>query len=225
MTFINLNKFDNKTWEKIHQGFNYLGYGMPDVNAIKDYVMTQKVLNQDQQEIIENIVYDKRPEPLYTLSQIIRDNELSEEHFGLTDNFSFAGYILTNGNMLNFSEDGCIRTLDHREIDDIIDNSNPVDSMIQFINYGNIRVGFRGFELSKPPTPEQKSTLSRFIMYLNKKEGECYVDIANTEGKVINSLRFPRMHPKAIINEIESYFEQIKDFLPGEPEEELEREV
>lgn len=138
------------------------------------------------------------------------NNEFASKYFGFTTNWNQAGYLLTNGKMLDFSDgQGNKRVLDHRDIKDIIDidkDRTGVLAMIQFINYGNIRMSENGIELSAPLTNLQKKTLSSYLPHMM----EFFVDIADKKGRVIQTFTF---HYPIFIQEISQTIEDYFDTL------------
>lgn len=115
-------------------------------------------------------------------------NEKAIKEFGLINDFKEAGYILTNGKLLDFSgkrDGGCsgVRYMDHREIESILE-SNYTDALIEFMNMGNIRLNpeSQGLDISVLPTKEQEITLRNYFNYF---KGEIIVDISDINGKNI----------------------------------------
>ena len=78
--------------------------------------------------------------------------------------------------------------------------------MVQFINYGNIRLFNNGFELAKRPTQSQQHTIARLI----KEQPEIYTDIVNNRGLVITHFEYAYENPAVILNDIDSYFNAIE---------------
>ena len=71
--------------------------------------------------------------------------ESAIQHFGITYKISEAGYLLTNGKLLDLSgkNDGGpanTRSCDHREISICYESIDGTDAMIDFMNAGNIRL-------------------------------------------------------------------------------------
>lgn len=86
------------------------------------------------------------------------------KQYGLTEIFPFAGYMLGDGTMLNFSYEGNQRDIDHRDIDDLFTgNACGTEAMYKMLNRGNIRVSCSaacyGFEYTKKPRYDQMMTL------------------------------------------------------------------
>jgi len=121
----------------------------------------------------------KRGEALQEQSQSSYQRAIRK--FGTTNDFREAGYITPNGKLLDFSgkrQGGPSgkRTMDHREISDIYEETfeNYSDGMCKFMDEGNIRLQSDGFELTQLPTKQQEILLSQFI---GNNNGEVYVDL------------------------------------------------
>ena len=137
-------------------------------------------------------------------------NKKAIEHFGTTTNMLEGGYILTDGNILDFSgknESGVsgVRYTDHREIGEILE-SNGTEALIDFMNLGNIRLNpeSHGFDIAITPTKEQIRVL---IDYINYFRGEVIVDISDLKG---NNIKYFEYNQKTlsskIINDITKCF-------------------
>lgn len=195
-------------WTKILNHMNHLGYAIPDENSVKKYFDRGVFLQKDQSIEVLKLFGELHDSPLYTSEQIKRDNEIAKRYFGLTDNFNCAGYLLTDGDMLNFSEDNYIRTHDHREIAyplNISTEDSASAGLIQFVSYGNIRLMGHGFELCKPPTTSQRRILARLI----RKTEDLYVDISNYEGNVVKEFAYPIPSVNDVFVDIDGYFENL----------------
>ena len=224
--FTNINKLSYSLLDQITKRFIYLGYTDMDIDKTKEYLSRGTFLNKDQStEILKILNPTYQKETLYSQSQIEADNTAAKEYYGLTDCFYLAGYLLTDGSLLDFSEGQSFqRTLDHRDIGNVIKISDlntglsqPVAAMCQFMNYGNIRVHQSGIDLTQPPNETQKRVLASFICSLP----ELFVDISNVHG--INLTSFSYQFPKAykVFGDIENFFKQFE--IEEEIEEEIER--
>jgi hypothetical protein len=93
------------------------------------------------------------------------------EFYGETDDPIKAGYVLSTGRFLDYSEGGYERSLDHRNIESIMDEpeesrgSRYSDYVVPFMNLtGAIRVSNYGtwsVDIHSPPTPEQITAIAR----------------------------------------------------------------
>lgn len=135
--------------------------------------------------------------------------------FGYTPYFYDAGYITSNGKMLNFSgEKGRhfgSRGEDHRAIGVIYAETSGTDAMNRFMKDGNIRIMAEspGIDISTAlePTKEQYATIRKFI---NEYAGKEYfnVDLSDESGRVIGSLEYENhINSTRILNDIKHYFQ------------------
>lgn len=136
------------------------------------------------------------------------------KEFGYTPFFYDAGYITTNGKMLNFSgEKGYHyggRGQDHRAIGVIYANTEGSDALNRFVKDGNIRIMAEspGIDISTTaePTKEQYATIRKFIYEYADKEF-FNVDLTDENGRVIGSLQYEnRINPIRILNDIKHYY-------------------
>ena len=149
----------------------------------------------------------------------IDDGTYSEikEHFGVTNNYNVAGYMLRDGTMLDFSGkhwgDTTSRTrqVDHRDIQEVLPSSNNgIDAMVRMISNGNIRLypESGGINLAVPPTEEQANTLEKYINYhLSHGDKEITIDYDAIDGDTVDSAHYEQgASARQIIKDIESYF-------------------
>ena len=137
------------------------------------------------------------------------DVKTAEKYFGTTYKIAEAGYLLTDGKLLDFSgrhegAPGGYRSVDHRDISDAFDGEYGDDSytggMIQFMQAGNIRLSPEsgGINLSVKPNKQQLDTLDR---YISSFRGEVILDIDNANGDTVVSVEYPkRTYSKRIID-------------------------
>lgn len=144
------------------------------------------------------------------------DVKTAEAYFGTTYKINEAGYLLTDGKLLDFSGrheggPGGYRTVDHRDIVDAFDGDYGDGSysggMIEFMRAGNIRLSPEsgGINLSTMPTKAQMSTLDR---YITSFRGEVILDIDDGDGNIVASIEYPkRTYSKKVTDAIKEYFE------------------
>ena len=130
-----------------------------------------------------NFVLDFDKEKSIDITDVNAVNEYAKWQYGTVNDFRAAGYLLTDGSLLDFSggETGRqygTRVLDHRNI-----SINGID-MNKFIALGNIRLmpEMPGFEICKKPTEQQVSVLQRFIRTLGMRKGYMMLDIMDENG-------------------------------------------
>lgn len=149
------------------------------------------------------------------------------EHFGTTDSFRVAGYMLQDGTLLDFSgahwlegEDpeyikkwksqNDIRQVDHEDIYEVMEASG--DNRKQFMDRGNIRLNPEapGFNISTKtePTPAQYRELKEFIREIKNNPyydaSRFYVDIEDTHPNKISYAN--NLNEDRIINDIKRFY-------------------
>lgn len=143
-----------------------------------------------------------------------------KKHFGTTNNYDVAGYLLTDGTMLDFSgkhwgdDNSDSRQVDHRDVleglgyDGVHDaGTNGIKAMTDMIGSGNIRLmpESGGINLAIAPTKEQIDTLAGYIRHFH---GEIIVDVDAPGGDTIESFSYNKgTAPMAVIRDIMNYFE------------------
>ena len=126
------------------------------------------------------------------------DDYLSEakKQFGTTNNILLAGYINTDGSMLDFSGGYESRFIDHNDIDVIFDDEGGVDAMYAYMRMGNIRLMPEApsleFNSKVEPTSQQYSTIKMAIDVLIEKHGNFFIEFSNNEGQSISNRRYER---------------------------------
>jgi hypothetical protein len=167
-----------------------------------------------------------------------RNAEKVEDYFGVTDNYTVAGYITVNGKAIDFSGNkfgakSNTRTIDHREIGDAFETEaygeewGYAGSMLKFMNEGNIRVTPEtgGIELMSAPNPKQIPTLKDYIRHF---DGKVIVDFDTFKGvdtsdpynisvdMPVKSVEYSRKtSADKIVSDIINYFE--KGVVPSNP--------
>lgn len=160
----------------------------------------------------------------YSIGKVdeVTKDEISalKKHFGTTKNYDVAGYLLTDGSMLDFSgkhwgdDSSDSRQVDHRDVleglgyNGVHDaGTNGIKAMTDMIGSGNIRLMPEdgGINLAVEPTKDQIDTLAGYIRHFH---GEIVVDIDAPGGDTIESFSYNRgTAPMAVIRDIMNYFE------------------
>lgn len=185
---------------------------------------TNSISSRSQNVNPENTRFSSR-------NQITQEqNREMEDHFGTTSNYDVAGYILTDGKMLDFSgrhwgdTSSDYRQVDHRDIWEVWehDDRDGLQEMIFLISGGGIRLSPEsgGINLAAMPNQQQLSTLRG---YINHFRGDVAVDIDSAEGKTIQSFTYGRgVSSSKVISDLKAYFESgvvpenresVRDFL------------
>jgi hypothetical protein len=201
------------TWTKILNRLNYLGYDMPDENSVKDYFDRHTWLNEDQSiEVLRVFNNEHTKENIYPEEQIKMHNDAAIAMFGQTSRLSLTGYVLTDGRQLKMSYTGHQRDIDHRDIDDVLqlDSDSKSDAMIQFINYGNIRVTSGFLEMSCLPTDKQWPVIAAYVRKIRSEDNPYMaIDIANHNGNVVKTFTYDFPQISTVMNDIRGYFDSI----------------
>lgn len=135
------------------------------------------------------------------------------EYFGRTYSWKETGYLTKSGKKLDFSgknqgAPGGYRTLDHRDISEIMLDSDisGTEAMIEYMNQGNIRImpETNGINLSVLPTASQFEALDD---YISRARGEVILDIDDNNGNTLHSVEYPKgTRASKVINDIKKYF-------------------
>jgi hypothetical protein len=126
------------------------------------------------------------------------------EFYGETDDPIKAGYVLSTGRFLDYSEGGYERSLDHRNIESIMDEpeeskgSRYSDYVVPFMNLtGAIRVSNYGtwsVDIHSPPTHEQITAIARH--HINGRDFHYDVDPLGLRDTL------PRASQEAVANKL-----------------------
>lgn len=140
------------------------------------------------------------------------DDSMLKEYFGTTKNYNMAGYILKDGSMLDFSgrhwgdTSSRVRQVDHRDINEVLDEENYGDAMINAIANGNIRLMSEtgGINLAVTPTRKQEDVLRG---YISSFHGAVIVDFDEKGGDTVKSLVYDRgTEADDVLDDIYNYF-------------------
>ena len=137
--------------------------------------------------------------------------EKAKEEYGVTDNFDDAGYLLPNGEMLDFSGGwGMGREVDHRNIGDITgegETDNRYEYVNRFKNIGAIRISPEsgGLDINVEPTEDQYKRIRKFATHYG---GEVSVDFCDTSGYVIHSAYYDNASGKRFEADIRRFFNE-----------------
>ena len=156
------------------------------------------------------------------LSKALREKKYSDEEvskfvqkavrkYRTTQRLDRAGYLLTTGSMLDFSDGQGYRVKDHREISEVLDlpdYAQYADGMITFMNMGNIRLQTYGIDISAMPNSKQISSLRGIISDVMREYDEFTVDFSKPNGNSDGSVTYPKGVASArILSDIKAYFE------------------
>lgn len=155
---------------------------------------------------IEYYADEIKPEEKYD------DDYLAEakEEYGTTDNVLLAGYINTDGSMLDFSGGYESRFIDHSEIDVIFDDESGADAMYAYMSMGNIRLMPEApsleFNSKIEPTSQQYDTIETAIETLIEKHGKFFIEFSTNDGSSVANRQYERGVPTSKILDDIVYF-------------------
>lgn len=155
---------------------------------------------------IEYYADEIKPEEKYD------DDYLSEakEQYGTTNNVFLAGYINTDGSMLDFSGGYESRFIDHSEIDVIFDDESGADAMYAYMSMGNIRLMPEApsleFNSKIEPTSQQYDTIETAIETLIEKHGKFFIEFSTNDGSSVANRQYERGVPTSKILDDITYF-------------------
>ena len=139
-----------------------------------------------------------------------------EKHFGTTGNFKVAGYLLTNGKLLDFSgkhwgdTTSRSRQVDHRDVGEVLNRgNNGVADMVDMIGSGNVRLmpEVGGINLAVYPNEKQRRVLSAYINYMLATEGQVIIDYDSVGGDTVYSREYGKTATsRQILTDIRNYF-------------------
>ena len=182
-------------------------------NALRD-ALDKYARKAEEDRVNEAVTLERKAIEESGLSEADYFRKQAVKEFGYTPYFYDAGYIVTNGKMLNFSgEKGKhfgSRGQDHRAIETIYATTERTDALNRFINEGNIRIvpESPGIDVSAAtePTSEQYATIKKFL-YQYADKGYFSIDISDNSGKVVGSLEYEnRIFPAKVIDDLKHYY-------------------
>ena len=140
--------------------------------------------------------------------------QLAKEKFGTTETFEKAGYILPDGEMLNFAQNEAARDTDHREIIDVFgptDVTEGTDALNKFLAEGNIRVMAEqpGIDLSASvePTAQQLEQIREMAKTLGAEKRQFTLDLSTKDGGIAATKDYSgRIDADKIVREIRAYY-------------------
>ena len=139
---------------------------------------------------------------------------LAKEQFGVTEEFRRAGYILPDGQMLDFAQNDRSRDTDHREILEVFgpaEVKNGTEALNEFLLDGNVRVMAEapGVDISADtaPTAQQLEQIRKMVDELSGERGQFILDISTADGRVAASKAYSgRVDADKVVLEIRDYY-------------------
>ena len=161
----------------------------------------------------EQAVYDAKAEAHGGKTEYRR--VLAKERFGTTEDFRRAGYILPDGQMLDFAQNDRTRDTDHREIMSVFGSAevkNGTEALNEFLLDGNVRVMAEapGVDLSADtaPTTQQLEQIWRMVQELGGEKRQFTLDISTADGRVAAGKEYSgRVDADRVVREIREYYQ------------------
>lgn len=169
-------------------------------------------LETQRNEQKQQAVYDAKAKEAGGAAKYRR--QLAVEQFGTTSEFEQAGYILPDGQMLDFARNDKTRDTDHREIMSVFgpaEVSEGTDALNKFLADGNVRVMAEapGVDLAadKAPTAAQLEQIREMVESLGSEQRKFTLDISTTDGRVAASKEYSgRIDADRVVREIRDYY-------------------
>lgn len=140
---------------------------------------------------------------------------LAVERFGTTEQFERAGYILPDGQMLDFAQNDSTRDTDHREIIDVFGPSEVrtgTEALNAFLADGNIRVMAEAPGIDVPaevrPSTKQLERIREMAETIGAERRRFTLDFSAPDGKAVASKTYRgRINADRIVREIREYYQ------------------
>ena len=180
-------------------------------NALREaHAKLETQRNEQKQK--QQAVYDAKAKEAGGAAKYRR--QLAVEQFGTTSEFERAGYILPDGQMLDFARNDKTRDTDHREIMSVFgpaEVSEGTDALNKFLADGNVRVMAEapGVDLAadKAPTVAQLEQIREMAGSLGSEQRKFTLDISTTDGRVAASKEYSgRIDADRVVREIRDYY-------------------
>lgn len=161
----------------------------------------------------ERVAYDEAAER--NGGKAIYRRTLAVERFGTTEQFERAGYILPDGQMLDFAQNNSTRDTDHREIIDVFGPSEVrtgTEALNAFLADGNIRVMAEAPGIDVPaevrPSAEQLERIREMAETIGAERRGFTLDFSAPDGKAVASKTYRgRINADRIVREIREYYQ------------------
>lgn len=214
--------------QKLNGHYNISKHTVNDVWPLRRQYREEIVQRYSKQKTSERLL-EKSGEQQVRFQKWDGVEGAAVEHFGTTNDFRSAGYMLDDGRLLDFSgrhwstggkqEFNGTRYVDHEDVFEAfqeIDPNSPSDSSLQFIKRGNIRVvpEISGLEMfwKKEPSEDQYDKIREYIRAINRNPdrfgGEYFaVDFTKDRTRNDASLRYEgRINADRVINDIKYFY-------------------
>ena len=187
---------------KGNESYSYIAFESNQIKAVENEAPTED----------SDIRYSDREVQSVTEAEY----ESLKKHFGVTNSFKVAGYLLPDGKMLDFSgkhwgdTTSRMRQVDHRDVGEVLGRgNNGVSDMVDMIGSGSIRLmpETGGINLAVYPNEKQRRVLSTYINYMLATEGQVIIDYDSVGGDTVHSKEYGKYaSSRQILSDIRNYF-------------------
>lgn len=145
--------------------------------------------------------------------------DLAVEHYGTTEDYARAAYLLPDGRMLDFTDGnaGEKRGLDHRNIQNVFGpaelgpDATQASYLNTFIREGNVRIMPEGpgvdISAEVKPTAAQYERIAEMADTLGAQNRKFSVDLSDADGKQIATRQYEgRVRGSDVVNDIKAFY-------------------
>ena len=177
-----------------------------------------KATQQWQEKQAAQQVYDQKVKDSGKKAADYR-RDLAVEHYGTTEDYARAAYLLPDGRMLDFTDGnaGEKRGLDHRNIQNVFGpaelgpDATQASYLNTFIREGNVRIMPEGpgvdISAEVKPTAAQYERIAEMADTLGVKNRKFSVDLSDADGKQIATRQYEgRVRGSDVVNDIKAFY-------------------
>ena len=177
-----------------------------------------KATQQWQEKQAAQQVYDQKVKDSGKKAADYR-RDLAVEHYGTTEDYARAAYLLPDGRMLDFTDGnaGEKRGLDHRNIQNVFGpaelgpDATQASYLNTFIREGNVRIIPEGpgvdISAEVKPTAAQYERIAEMADTLGVQNRKFSVDLSDADGKQIATRQYEgRVRGSNVVNDIKAFY-------------------
>ena len=177
-----------------------------------------KATQQWQEKQAAQRVYDQKVKDSGKTAADYR-RDLAVEHYGTTEDYARAAYLLPDGRMLDFTDGnaGEKRGLDHRNIQNVFGpaelgpDATQASYLNTFIREGNVRIMPEGpgvdISAEVKPTAAQYERIAEMADTLGVQNRKFSVDLSDADGKQIATRQYEgRVRGSDVVNDIKAFY-------------------
>ena len=214
--------FTLKSWIR-RQDEVYLDIAKESAYTYPEVICGAKYTNPNPNRVVNDILtyFDDgiRPHDVYESKEkraLLENNEvinLAKQEYGITSNLRLAGYILPDGSLLKFGENGT-RDVDHRNIEgiytgngiEIWNDEYRYNYVVDFMNHGAIRCDVNSglLDMTQEPTNEQYFVIRKFV----RMAGDVDIDFTDDKGDTQHSVSYSDVNPQRVVADIYKYYNE-----------------